>query len=308
MKFRKVIGRALQSFMGDERAESLRHSEFLLRRRIAQSLDSTLVPGEGTWPVPKAFAEFAKPVLSRHRFLAGLHEVLQPRTYLEIGVNDGGSLRLSRSTTIGVDPDFAVKEEINCDVQLVRATSDEFFARDEPLAHFGGRAIDLAFIDGMHLAEFAYRDFLNVERLADSCGVVVLDDMLPRNVEEAARDRRTKAWAGDVFKLSGILRERRPDLVVLPVNTAPTGVLLITALDPASTVLSDAYAELQPVLQSADPQNVPEEVLYRRSAVNARSVLASTAWKRLVELRESGTDRAAVVRAVSGLRRIKRLG
>ena len=246
--------------------------------------------------------------MTRHDFLAGLHALLQPRTYLEIGVNDGRSLTLSRATSIGVDPAFAVRSELHCDLHLARQTSDDFFAQDDPLAHFGGLPIDLAFIDGMHLAEFAYRDFLNVERLAGNCGVVVLDDMLPRNVDEAARDRHTGDWAGDVFKMIGILRERRPDLVVLPVNTAPTGVLLITALDPSSTVLRDSYEELLPQLESADPQDVPEEIRLRSASVSAKSVLASTAWKRLVELRQADADRQSVARAVAGLRRLKRLG
>jgi Methyltransferase domain len=246
--------------------------------------------------------------MTRHELLAGLHAVLRPRTYLEIGVNDGRSLTLSRSTSIGVDPAFAVKSELCCDLQLVRQTSDDFFAQEDPLEHFGGLPIDLAFIDGMHLAEFAYRDFLNVERLVSNCGVVVLDDMLPRDVAEAARDRHTGDWAGDVFKMIGILRDRRPDLVVLPVNTEPTGVLVITALDPSSAVLRDSYDELLPELESADPQEVPEGILSRTVSVSAKSVLASTAWKRLVELREADADRASVARAVAGLRRIKRLG
>lgn len=295
--------------IGAKKVDALRHREFFLRRRLAQSLDSTLIPdSEARWSPSEPFADFATPEMGRHRFLAALHEALQPRTYLEIGVNDGGSLRLSRTKSIGVDPDFAIEREVHCDLQLVRQTSDEFFAREDPLAHFGGLPIDLAFIDGMHLAEFSYRDFLNVERLASVGGVVVMDDMLPRNAQEAARNRRTRAWAGDVFKMVDILRERRPDLVVLPVNTAPTGVLLITALNPSSDVLRDSYNELLPHLESADPQDVPEEIRFRSGSVNAKSVLASTAWKRLVELREADADRASVARAVAGLRRIKRLG
>ena len=102
--------------------------------------------------------------MRRHEFLRRLHQRLQPRTYFEIGVRTGRSLTLSRVPSVGVDPFFEVKAELHCDLHLVRTTSDEFFARPEPFAHFGQPVVDLAFIDGMHLAEFALRDFMNTER------------------------------------------------------------------------------------------------------------------------------------------------
>ncbi len=73
--------------------------------------------------------------MRRHAFLRGLHEVLRPRTYFEIGVRDGMSLTHSRAVSVAVDPAFAIDREIRCDVHLVRTTSDEFFAREHPFAH-----------------------------------------------------------------------------------------------------------------------------------------------------------------------------
>ena len=78
-------------------------------------------------------------------------------------------------------------------MQLIKATSDDVFAGDNPLAHFGGVPVDLAFIDGMHLSEFALRDFINIEPFMADTGVIVIDDVLPRNGLEAARDRKTRA-------------------------------------------------------------------------------------------------------------------
>lgn len=340
MTFRSSLKQALSPVIGHERIAALGRAEFTVRRKVARALDSTLVPGPAKPTAKNAAGSrsgskagtgvdngtsaaappsdagehdsaaplYAAPQLTRHRFLAELHRILEPRTYLEIGVNDGRSLTLSRTRSIGVDPAFKVTSEIDCAVQLVRETSDDFFARENPLEHFDGDPIDLAFIDGMHLAEFAYRDFANVEKLMDAAGVIVLDDMLPRSVPEAARDRITRDWAGDVYKVLLVLTERRPDLVVIPVNTSPTGVVLVTALDPASTVLADAYDELLPTLQSADPQQVPDDILRRRITVPANSVLRSTALPRLVALRESGADRPAVLKATAGLKRLKRLG
>ena len=89
-----------------------------------------------------------------------------------------------------MDPSFKIDKPIHCDVQLIKSTSDEFFARQDPLAHLHGVPVDLAFIDGMHLSEFALRDFINVEPFMAETGVVVIDDVLPRNGLEAARIAR----------------------------------------------------------------------------------------------------------------------
>ena len=169
-------------------------------------------------------------------FLRGLHEAVRPRAYLEIGLRHGDSLALADCPSLGVDPAFNLRVELGDNVELLRETSDEYFAA-QPLKPLGG-AGRLAFIDGMHLAEFALRDFVDVERLSPWTGVIVFDDILPRTVEEAARDRRTRAWTGDVYKVLGILARHRPDLICLRVGTQPTGLLLVLGLDPANRALT----------------------------------------------------------------------
>ena len=228
--------------------------------------------------------------MSRHELLQGLHEKTRPRTYLEIGIRTGSSMALSRARSIGVDPFFKIDKPIHCDVQLIRATSDDFFAGDDPLAHFDGVPVDLAFIDGMHLSEFALRDFINIEPFMADTGVVVLDDVLPRNGLEAARDRKTEPWTGDVYKVVEILRRRRPDLVVLLVNTAPTGTAVVVGVDQASTILRDAYAEEEPYLLRPDPQTPPQEYLDRSIAIEPDILLESPVWEQLVAIRESGAS------------------
>lgn len=317
MSVRRRVGSLISSTFGAERLDALRRLEARARHALAVRLEphrggkTEAVDAAGV-PAPVQPIEpdrsYEDPQLSRHEFLAGLHRVLEPATYLEIGVNDGRSLALSRSKSIGVDPMYGILTEIKCDVQLVRDTSDDFFARPDPLEHFEGQSVDLAFIDGMHWAEFAYRDFSNVERLMSPNGVIVLDDMLPRNADEASRDRATFYWAGDVFKVGEALARLRPDLVVLPVNTSPTGVILVTCLDPSSTVLRDAYEDLLPELQSADPQTVPAQVANRTRAVRAEAILRSKAMAALAALDPTGTDRAEVVRVAAPLRRIRSLG
>ncbi|MFD0318839.1 class I SAM-dependent methyltransferase [Streptomyces flavalbus] len=249
--------------------------------------------------------------MKRHEFLRALHKATANRNYLEIGVNDGRSLTLSRVPSIAVDPAPKVTSEIRCDVHLVKATSDDFFARADPLAHLrGGRhpvrnlargrhplgrwrrtTLDLSFIDGMHLFEYALRDFMNVERYSDWSSVIVLDDMLPRNVDEAARDRHTDAWTGDVYKVIEILARYRPDLATVLVDTQPTGQLLVFGADPGNTVLRDRYDEILAEYEVPDPQKVPEAVLERVRAVRPEDLLGADFWRPLVRARNRGVRR-----------------
>jgi hypothetical protein len=228
--------------------------------------------------------------LLRHELLKGLHESLAPRTYFEIGVHVGMSLTLSRTRSVGVDPFFKITREIRCDAHLVRATSDEFFARRHPFAHFDEPVIDLAFIDGMHLSEYLLRDVMNTERYTHAASVVVLDDMLPRSDNEAARDRdgaglAKRAWAGDVYKVIDTFRALRPDVVLLEVDTKPTGTVVLLLPDASSDVLAGAYDDVVESYVVPDPQSVPPEILGRTRAVAPEVLLDSPIWARLRELR-----------------------
>lgn len=216
--------------------------------------------------------------MQRHEFLRRLHRRTKPKTYLEIGVNSGASLRLSRARTIAIDPQFKIIHPLRCNLVMAKATSDDYFAKPDAFAHFRGKTVDLAFIDGMHLFEFALRDFINVERATDWTSVVMFDDMLPRNVQEAARDRETKAWTGDVYKVILTLREYRPDLVLLPIDTEPTGLLMVLAPNATSTVLQDAYADIERRYVVPDPQDIPDDILSRDSAYDPEQVLEAPFW------------------------------
>ncbi|MCR6031938.1 class I SAM-dependent methyltransferase [Nocardioides sp. zg-579] len=234
--------------------------------------------------------------MRRHDLLARLHGLLQPRSYLEVGVSTGASMALSRTRSIGVDPFFTVKHELRCDLHLVRTTSDEFFAREAPLEHLDEPQVDLAFVDGMHLAEYALRDVINLERYTHPASVLVLDDMLPPHPDVAARERalgRARGmWTGDVYKVLPVLRRHRPDLICLEVDTKPTGVLVVLGLDARSRVLLEAYDDLVPELVTSDPQHVPAEVLGRTRAFDAERLLALPLWRGLRELQGAEPERA----------------
>jgi hypothetical protein len=258
--------------------------------------------------------------MTRHELLRELHRLARPRNYLEIGVDQGRSLSLSRVPSIGVDPAFRITAQQRCDLHLIRATSDDFFARPDPinhlrssryplknlrrgrplLGHYLGRTvIDLAFIDGLHLAEYALRDFMNIERFAHWASVIVFDDVLPRNVDEAARDRHTSDWAGDVYKVADALRRHRPDLTVLAVDTDPTGVLVVIGADPANATLREQYDRIVAEMVVPDPQPVPVGVLERHDAIAPEALLGAPIWSVLVRARNRNASR-------SGYERIRR--
>lgn len=256
------------------------------RASRAPSVTKSKAKGTGFGP-SDPFVPHPQPSMTRHEFLAGLHDRLRPRTYLEIGIRDGMSLALARGKAIGVDPAFRIVRELDADLRLFRTTSDDFFARDDAMTHFGGTPVDLAFIDGMHLSEFAFRDFINVEKVMSAGGVIVFDDVLPRNPLEAARDRKTSLWAGDVYKAVEVLRRRRPDLLVVLVNTAPTGTAIVTRLDPRTERNHEIYESELPMFLAPDPQRPPDDFMNRSTAVNPRQLLELDVWQRLVLARQA---------------------
>jgi hypothetical protein len=268
--------------------------------------------------------------MTGYTFLKRLHALARPRNYLEIGVDVGKSLVLSRVPSIGIDPSFQVTEELHCDLQLVKATSDDFFARPDPIKHLrsgrnplrnlrrgrpmfahyrGGTSIDLAYIDGMHLVEFALRDFMNIERFSHWASVIVFDDVLPRSVDEAARDRHTIAWTGDVYKIIDVLRTYRPDLTAVALDTQSTGSLVVMGADPSNPVLRDNLDRIVEGIVVPDPQPVPASILERDDAVAPEAFLGARFWPDLIRWRNGHAKRSSAyerVRAeVAALARVR---
>jgi tetratricopeptide (TPR) repeat protein len=180
--------------------------------------------------------------------LRRLHELLRPRTYLEIGVETGATLAFAKNAerAIGVDPDASKlrRDLVPPCARVFHETSDAFFARQTRAQALGAHHVDLAFIDGMHWFEYALRDFVNVEAWSSPASAVVLHDCLPLFPLTASRERRTKFWVGDVWKVVGILRRYRPELRVKIVATAPSGLCIVRGLDPTSRLLRERLDEI----------------------------------------------------------------
>ena len=230
--------------------------------RRTQPPTSSAVLLDGT-PNPDPAAEVMSGQLGYLDALTAVHALLRPELYVEIGVRKGKSLALCKCERIGIDPKPELKEQLD-KLSLYPCTSDDFF-----FFHVEGaltRKIDLAFIDGMHLVEYVLRDFMNLERHMSSGGVIMIDDVLPNHALQAQRDRQTRVWCGDVWRIVPLLRQLRPDLELTVLDTRPTGLLIVSKLDPASQILWHQYNQtVRQVL--SDAQDPPPSILAREEAV-----------------------------------------
>ena len=212
-----------------------------------------------TAELPDAAANIAADLTGSYYFdvLAQLHASLKPKSYFEVGVNAGSSFRLSTCPSIGVDPGFVIAdpETIHAVLQkpfsmFFNMPSDDFFARWSPTQLLGG-PIDFAFLDGMHRCEYLLRDFINTEAHCKPNSIIALHDCLPTDVGMTGRvagelrsplAHRWDWWTGDVWRTSLLLKRLRPDLRMTVVDASPTGLVLVTNLDPGSCALRRGYA------------------------------------------------------------------
>ncbi|MEM8706854.1 MAG: class I SAM-dependent methyltransferase [Actinomycetota bacterium] len=184
----------------------------------------------------------SEPISTYYGLLRRIHELRQPSLYVEIGVHEGHSLAFVQPGTriVGIDPAPKVAEP-PADTTIVAETSDDFFA--DPAALLGA-PIDLAFADGLHHWEQTLRDVANLERHCSPDSVILIHDCNPIDEVTAARERTTAVWSGDVWKTIVALRRFRPDLNVVVADVEPTGLAIVTGLDPSNTVLFDRYDEI----------------------------------------------------------------
>jgi hypothetical protein len=178
--------------------------------------------------------------------LCRIVDTMRPRTYLEIGVAAGDSLRQVSAPTlaIGVDPKPGISGALAPNQRVFAETSDDFFAAHDVRAEFGGLPVDLAFIDGMHHFEFALRDFANIERLSTPQSTILIHDTYPLDRVTAERERQRTFWSGDIWRLVVLLKKYRPGLAIHTIATAPTGLTLVRNLDPGSRLLFERHDEL----------------------------------------------------------------
>ena len=173
-------------------------------------------------------------------FLRAVHKNLY-EGYFEIGTRNGDSLALSQSPSIAVDPFFQLKKNPigNKDFCLMfQETSDSFFENSWP--KFSGFKCQLAFIDGMHLFEYALKDFINLAKISSEKSLFLFHDPIPWTFRMATRNNnnltRNEAWTGDIWKLVHILIDAGMKHNISLLSSAPSGLLAV--LNPDNKIIT----------------------------------------------------------------------
>jgi len=219
-------------------------------------------------------------------FLMRMHSALQPKSYFEIGTLKGDTLKLASCTCISVDPTYQITSDVlgnkpSC--YFFQVGSDYFFEQRNP-KEILGRTIDLAFLDGMHLFEYLLRDFYNTERYCARDSIIVLHDCVPldeyvtvRDPSDPAREKSSRPgyWTGDVWKMIPTLQQWRPDLRISVVDAPPTGLVLVTNLDPGNRVLQDNYQAIMDKYLTLDLGAYGVERLHREANLVSTEKFAS---------------------------------
>lgn len=199
-------------------------------------------------------------------------------------MRNGYSLSLAPDAMkIAVDPNYS-EADMHYEVgnaTFYRMTSDAFFANCD-VGQLMPDGFDLAYIDGMHLFEFALRDFINLERYSNRGSVIIVDDVLPRSESEASRTPTGGSWTGDVWKIIPTLVEYRKDLsdLMILARSAPTGCLIMLNPDANNDVLRKQYDEIVAKYVNNEMTVPSEEIL--KQALSAEVALERLALARIV--------------------------
>jgi hypothetical protein len=233
-------------------------------------------PVQNSFPpdVPEE-VEHGAGTLDCYEFLVDLHKYVEPRFYTEIGVEYGASLKLAQCPALGIDPAPQLSVPIAAQHSISYTTSDDYFRLADTSTM---KAIDLCYIDGMHQIEFALKDFMNMERFCHAGSVVIVDDIYPAHPLQGERIRQSRYWTGDIWKIIPILQLHRPDLIVMPVDTDPTGSLMVLGLDPNNNVLWDHFDSIIDHAINTMTE-VPESIIERTEKFAPRARLMKKIFK-----------------------------
>lgn len=150
--------------------------------------------------------------MKRYDIINHLIKINNYKSFLEIGTQEHINIsNIDIERKVSVDPD----PEVNADFVL---PSDEFFKQNK-------ETFDIIFVDGLHHADFVYRDIVNSLKILNPGGCIVVHDVIPYSYEsqliplEKTLKHGSGIWNGDVWKGWVKLRTERKDLSMSVVNT-----------------------------------------------------------------------------------------
>ncbi|NQT76346.1 MAG: class I SAM-dependent methyltransferase [Bacteroidetes bacterium] len=180
--------------------------------------------------------------MNRLNIIQQLINTIAAKTYLEIGVRNANIIhRIQAPDKIGVDPAISfskkmlIKKRLGLlDFKMIEVESDVFFSQYANTL-FDSQGIDVAFVDGLHEYQQAFRDVNNCLQYLNDGGVIIMHDCNPLNYAGAypikkSFDELTElvkagqipgwndCWNGDVWKALVRLRIEHDDLNIFTLD------------------------------------------------------------------------------------------
>jgi hypothetical protein len=128
--------------------------------------------------------------------------------------------------------------------------------------------------------------------------VVIVDDIYPAHALQGERIRQSRFWTGDVWKMIKLLSNARPDLILLPLDTSPTGSLLVLGLDPNNRTLWEKFDVLMDWAIN-NWKETPSEIVQRSMSFDPRDPLIDRILTMIRDGRENGTELSTLERVRS---------
>lgn len=126
--------------------------------------------------------------MERYETINILADYINAKSYLEIGVQTGKTIRnVNIDHKVGVDPARTAKNTTHY------ISSDEYFRKFD-------EKFDIIYVDGLHHHEQCYVDILNAIKCLNEGGIIVVDDIYPKDEKHQRRRPTVSAWTGDVWK------------------------------------------------------------------------------------------------------------
>jgi predicted O-methyltransferase YrrM len=148
-----------------------------------------------------------------------------PNVSVEVGVAEGESTEiLSRfsNQVFSIDMDSNCGRKINHLPNVNFINSDSWTALDA-LANDLRSKVDFCFIDGNHVSEIVYGDFVRASKLISERGIICLHDTYPKSIEYVSEENQ---WCGSAFKVPDIIRREFPEFDVFTIPIHP-GLTLV---------------------------------------------------------------------------------